>query len=425
MPAKLHNPAETSLARHYLAVRRQTETLTAPLSAEDCNLQSMPDASPAKWHLAHTTWFFETFLLAPHLPGYRPLNEDFRFLFNSYYNAVGDRPLRAMRAVLSRPSLEVVRAYRRHVDEAMLRLLDGNDERVAELATLGLHHEQQHQELIVTDVKHGLWSNPLRPVFQPEARFPGAGSGAAPMRWRAFEEGLRDIGFAGGGFCFDNELPRHPEFVAAFEIASRLVTVAEYLEFMLDGGYAQPRLWLSAGWDTVQAQGWKGPLYWEAREGQWWHYTVLGMRPVSADLHTPVTHISYFEADAFARWAGARLATEAEWETATAERPPEGNLLESGNFHPVAASHGQDQMFGDAWEWTHSPYTGYPGYRPAEGALGEYNGKFMCDQWVLRGGSCATPRSHIRASYRNFFPAGARWQYTGIRLARSPQRAGS
>lgn len=419
MPAKLQNPAETSLARHFLAVRRQTEALIAPLSAEDCNLQSMPDASPAKWHLAHTTWFFETFLLAPHLHGYRPINEDFRFLFNSYYNAVGDRPLRAMRAVLSRPSLEEVRVYRRHVDEAMSRLLESADPNVAELATLGLNHEQQHQELIVTDVKHALWSNPLRPVFQPEARFPLAGNGSTPMRWTALEEGLRDIGHRGAGFCFDNELPRHPEFVAAFEIASRLVTVAEYLEFMHDGGYRTPQLWLSEGWDTVRAHDWQAPLYWEQRDGKWHHYTALGLRPVSADLHTPVTHVSYFEADAFARWAGARLATEAEWETAAGDQPVAGNFLESGNFHPVSASDGQPQWFGDAWEWTRSQYTGYPGYRPAEGALGEYNGKFMCNQFVLRGGSCATPRSHIRASYRNFFPPGARWQFSAIRLARS------
>ena len=408
--------ASSPLAR-YVAIRRTTEVITEGLTAEDMMVQSMPDASPTKWHLAHTSWFFETFILKPHLPGYELFHNDFTFLFNSYYKQVGSHPNRAFRSLFSRPTLEQVLEYRRHVDRHMLKLLaDTSDDNVRSLTETGLNHEQQHQELIITDIKHGLWSNPLRPTWKKkeEDNIGGRSPSTGEPAYLTFDENLYSIGFSGDGFSFDNETPRHQVFLNRFSIASRLVTNAEYLDFIRDGGYTQPELWLSEGWDTVNAQQWRAPLYWEEHDGQWLTFTCSGLQPVDPD--EPVCHLSYFEADAYARWAGARLPTEAEWEVAASSQPIEGNFLESGLFHP-AASNGP-QFFGDVWEWTASPYTAYPEFHPVEGALGEYNGKFMCNQMVLRGGSCATPQSHIRATYRNFFPPHARWQFMGLRLAK-------
>jgi ergothioneine biosynthesis protein EgtB len=419
-------PAEASLLEKYLAVRETSLQICAPLSVEDHSLQPMPDASPAKWHLAHTTWFFETFLLAEHLRDYRPFHPAFRNLFNSYYNAVGDRPLRALRHTLSRPGLDEVHAYRSYVDDAIVHILttEPAPELVA-LITLGINHEQQHQELIVTDGKNGLWTNPLRPAFRPTSeshRAPSASASVPPIEWRSFDEGTYSAGFAGEGFAFDNEGPRHNVYLERFRLASRLVTNGEYLEFMRDNGYGTAELWLSDGWDCVRSNQWSAPLYWEQRVGDWWHYTVEGMKPL--ELSEPVCHVSYYEADAFARWAGARLPTEFEWEVAARSCRVAGNLLESGHLHPralkeeaAAPAEPLSQMFGDVWEWTGSAYMPYPGFKPAAGAVGEYNGKFMCNQMVLRGGSCATPQSHIRATYRNFFPPHVRWQFMGIRLA--------
>jgi ergothioneine biosynthesis protein EgtB len=401
----------------YSAIRAASLRLCAPLSVEDHSLQAMPDTSPAKWHLAHTTWYFETFLLSEHLAGYRPVNPAFRNLFNSYYNAVGERPLRSLRHVLSRPSLDEVLAYRRHVDEAMERLLARDlPLDVQDLVALGLNHEQQHQELILTDVKYSLAANPLRPAYRdtPTAGFAGS---VAPLRWQALPEGVYSVGHEGDGFAFDNEGPRNNVYLAPFRLASRLVTNGEYLEFMLDDGYATAELWLSDGWDCVHANQWSAPLYWERRDSEWWQYTMDGMRRVHAA--EPVCHVSYYEADAFARWAGARLATEFEWETASQMCAIEGNFVDSGTLHPRNAPENGSltQMFGDVWEWTGSAYLAYPGFQPVAGAVGEYNGKFMSNQMVLRGGSCATPKSHIRRTYRNFFPPHARWQFMGIRLA--------
>ena len=408
-----------SLAEQFRCVRQTSLRCCAPLSVEDHSLQAMPDASPAKWHLAHTTWFFETFLLTEHLPGYKTINPAFRSLFNSYYNAVGERPLRAMRHVLSRPSLEDVHAYRSHVDEAMEQLLARDlSPDLAGLVALGLNHEQQHQELILTDVKYGLAANPLRPAYrQRHADYAQTEPAASELTWFSFGKGVYPIGVEGEGFCFDNESPRHNVYLEAFRLASRLVTNGEYLEFMHDQGYATPALWLSDGWDTVRANQWNAPLYWQRRNGDWWHFTFDGMQPLNEA--EPVCHVSYYEADAFARWAGARLATEFEWEVAALNVPMEGNFMDSGALHPQVApdSTSLSQMFGDVWEWTGSAYLAYPGYHPAPGAVGEYNGKFMSNQMVLRGGSCATPQSHIRRTYRNFFPPHARWQFMGIRLA--------
>jgi ergothioneine biosynthesis protein EgtB len=402
-----------ALAAQYREVRRLSERLCEPLQAEDYGLQSMPDCSPPKWHLAHTTWFFETFVLADHEPDFHPHHPLFRALFNSYYEAVGDRWPRPARGLLSRPTATEVYAYRRSVDERMERVLERAAGEIQPLVELGLNHEQQHQELLLTDLKHAFGLNPLHPVYAPPGSAPL--SRATPQRWQAHAAGVRSIGFTGEGFAFDNESPRHRVFVESFEIAMRPITAGEFLAFMEDGGYDRPTLWLSDGWAARQFDGWTAPLYWEHTADGWSLFTLRGARPI--DPAEPVCHVSYYEADAFARWAGARLPTEAEWEVAVADRDVTGNVLDSSRFHP-APDTGGGQFFGDVWEWTSSPYTAYPGYRPAAGALGEYNGKFMCNQLVLRGGSCVTPAGHIRPTYRNFFPPNARWQFSGIRLAR-------
>ena len=418
-------PAE-SLALRYKEVRRFTERLCEPLATEDYVVQSMADVSPTKWHLAHTSWFFETFVLKPYLNGYVELNPTYAFLFNSYYVQAGERHCRAQRGYISRPTVAEVFAYRRHVDSAVLALLGGLDTdeelraRVADVVTIGLHHEQQHQELMLTDIKHVFSVNPLRPVYRP--RLAQARSRAVAQEWVLFPGGLYWIGHDGTGFAYDNEGPRHRAFLEPFELASRLVTNGEYTAFIENGGYRRAELWLSLGWMAAQENSWSEPFYWEKRDGDWWHFTLAGMRLIDPD--EPVTHLSYFEADAYARWAGARLPTEAEWEVAAADLPVRGNLVESELLHPAAAdtaarASSLQQMYGDVWEWTQSPYMPYPGYRTAEGALGEYNGKFMCNQFVLRGGSCATSQTHIRPTYRNFFPPEATWQFTGVRLARN------
>jgi ergothioneine biosynthesis protein EgtB len=422
-PTAAKSPAPMSSL--FRSVRGATERLAVPLSAEDCAIQSMPDASPIKWHLAHTSWFFETFILAPHLPGYRVFHPSFRMLFNSYYNAVGDKHPRPRRGLLSRPSLEEVRAYRAHVDAAMAELIDrgtlppGADS----LIELGLNHEQQHQELILTDVLHLLWCNPLKPAYSPPSdAADAAGTGSPPLQWIAFDEGIVDVGHEGDSFAFDNETPRHRQYLNAFSLASRPVTNCEYLAFVDDGAYRKPELWLSEGWDWVAANSIDAPLYWQRGERGWLEFGLRGLVPLR--LGAPVCHVSLFEADAYARWAGARLPSEAEWEVAAYGRPIEGNFIESGSLAPrpadaaTAVTAAPLQLFGDVWEWTQSAYAPYPGYRPAGGAIGEYNSKFMCNQYVLRGGSCVSPGSHLRATYRNFFPAAARWQFTGMRLAR-------
>ncbi len=415
--------AAADLPSRFREVRRQTERLCEPLSAEDCQVQSMPDASPVKWHLAHTTWFFETFVLEPCVDDYAPVHPAFRVLFNSYYQSVGEQYPRPRRGMLTRPSLAEVRAYRRHIDRQMGDLLKRGplESGVAAVVELGLHHEQQHQELILTDIKHALSENPLAPVYAAGAPGPeGAVAAPAPLRWHAYDGGIFCIGHEPeSGFSFDNETPRHRVLLEPFDLASRPVTNGEFIDFMESGGYRRPELWLSDAWVALQARGWDCPFYWRRQGGGWSVYTLSGLRPVSAC--EPLCHVSYYEADAYARWAEARLPSEAEWEVAAAPVPIAGNFVDSGAFHPradVGNGNVPAQIYGDVWEWTRTPYTAYPGYRPPAGALGEYNGKFMCNQVVLRGGSCATPRSHMRASYRNFFPPEARWQFSGIRLAR-------
>ncbi len=384
-----------SLAR-FLAVRDLSERLAAPLSAEDQTVQSMPDASPTKWHLAHTTWFFETFVLRPHAPGYRVFDAAYEYLFNSYYEAVGPRHPRPQRGLLSRPGVAEIMAYRRHVTGAMGDLLGRGAANVADLVELGLQHEQQHQELILMDAKHMLSLNPLRPAYRPAvARAVAAEAGA--LAWIGFDGGLVEIGHAGEGFAFDNEGPRHRVWLNPFRLASRPTNCGEYLAFIEDGGYRRPEFWLSAGWDCVNQRGWEAPLYWEKRDGRWKVFTLSGLRPLQSSA--PVCHVSGFEAAAFAKWAGKRLPREAEWETGAATQPD------------------RLQGRGEVWEWTASPYVAYPGYREPPGAVGEYNGKFMANQMVLRGGCSATPAGHMRPTYRNFFPPDARWLFGGIRLA--------
>jgi ergothioneine biosynthesis protein EgtB len=407
-----------ALAERFRAVRAATAALAAPLSPEDCQVQSMPDASPVKWHLAHTTWFFETFVLERNESGFAPFDPAFRVLFNSYYNTVGPQHARPARGLVSRPALERVLAYRAAVEERVLAWLAHGAASAEALAIVevGLHHEQQHQELILTDLKHALAQSPLRPAYRALAEAPHAD--VEPLRFERFAEGIRWIGHAGPGFAFDNEAPRHRVLLQPFALASRCATNGEWLAFMAEGGYDRPELWLSDGWAWRQAEAIEAPLYWQRDDGAWTVQTLGGVRAVRED--EPVTHVSYYEASAFAEWAGARLPSEFEWETASFEIAPEGNFVERDLLHPAPAAGDARlaQLFGDVWEWTRSDYAPYPGFAPPAGALGEYNGKFMVNQRVLRGGSCATPQSHIRASYRNFFPPTARWQFSGVRLAR-------
>ena len=402
----------SALIERYKAVRAWSETLVSPLQTEDYVAQPMPDASPAKWHLAHVTWFWETFLLKPHLPSYQALFPEYEVLFNSYYNAVGPQFPRARRGCITRPTVAQTFDYRRHVDEAMQQLLHSTDQDLTALVELGLNHEQQHQELLVTDFKYLLSCNPLYPVYREQPRVETV---VAAPNWIGHDGGLIEIGYGGKGFSFDNEGPLHRVWLEPFELSSQLVSCGDWLEFIADGGYNRSEFWLSAGWNVVQSEGWTAPLYWQRGEDGWQQFTLAGLQPVNA--REPVAHLSYFEADAFARWHGARLPTEFEWEAVVNGAPVEGNFAESGLLHPRTSA-AQFEPFGNLWQWTRSQYSPYPGYRADEGALGEYNGKFMCNQFVLRGGSCATPQSHIRASYRNFFPPDARWQFAGLRLAR-------
>jgi ergothioneine biosynthesis protein EgtB len=414
--ARIFRPALT-LEQHFDAVRGRSLDLAAPLSAEDCCVQSMPDASPTKWHLAHTSWFFDVFVLEPLERHYEPFRPEFRVLFNSYYNAVGDKYPRPQRGFLTRPSLAEVRAYRAHVDARVRALLatQRTDSRLGELVELGLQHEQQHQELMLTDIKHLLSLNPMRPAYHESHEridpVPGA------LEWIGFDGGVVAIGHAGAGFCFDNELPRHQVYLQPYQLASRPVTSGEYAQFVDQGGYALAEFWLSEGWDWVRSNALRHPLYWQAGDTGWDEFTLGGLRALAPEQ--PVVHLSYFEADAYARWAGARLPTEAEWEHAAQRCVIEGHFGDHGRLHlaPTGGT-GLRQILGDVWEWTQSSYAPYPGFRQPKGAIGEYNGKFMVNQYVLRGGSCATPRDHIRTSYRNFFPAAARWQFSGLRLAR-------
>jgi ergothioneine biosynthesis protein EgtB len=421
-------------------IRNFTNALCAGLEPEDCVVQSMPDVSPTKWHLAHTTWFFETFILKKFVPGYCAEIPEYAYLFNSYYNAAGDMHRRDLRGLISRPTVSQAQRYRASVDSHIDDLLSNPDESLVDeiepILVLGFHHEQQHQELLITDIKHVLAQNPLYPVFRAgRARHSvraeeRTATECRPYRFIDFEETVTAIGHDGDGFAYDNEGPRHRALVPAFSWASRPITNGEYIAFIEDNGYSRSEFWLSLGWMTVNEQRWNAPLYWIKRDGAWWNFTLSGLRPV--DQSEPVTHVSYFEADAYANWAGVRLPTEFEWERAALSCPIEGNFVETELFHPVAVvsavsadKPGKDQrlhqMFGDVWEWTRSAYSPYPGYRAGPGALGEYNGKFMCNQYVLRGGSCATSRTHIRRTYRNFFQPEKRWQFTGIRLARDPQ----
>ena len=406
----------------FSSVRNFSMELTKPLVTEDFVVQTIPDISPTKWHLAHVTWFFETFILKETVKNYQELNPLYNFIFNSYYVQVGPRHTRAHRGYLTRPTVKDVFDYRKYVDELMIEFISKCSEEELDKFTpvieIGINHEQQHQELLLTDIKNVFSVNPLHPVYS-EKEF--ASPNVIPkLKWIMFPEGLYEIGHKGNGFSYDNELPHHKEFLESFQMGSRLVTNGEYLEFIKGGGYKNTTLWLSDGWATVENEHWEAPMYWENRDGEMWNFKLTGFQKIN--LNEPVCHVSYYEADAFARWAGARLASEAEWEIATHDLNLEGNFVEQRNFHPVAfnSKQGNDfiQMYGDVWEWTKSPYIGYPGYKTLPGALGEYNGKFMSNQMVLRGGSCATSITHIRNTYRNFFPPNARWQFMGIRLAK-------
>jgi ergothioneine biosynthesis protein EgtB len=404
-----------SLQSQFEQVRQLSETLCSPLTIEDYVVQTMPDVSPPKWHLAHTTWFFETFLLTPYLAGYEVFHPKFGYLFNSYYEAIGDRHPRTQRGLLTRPTVAQVYQYRAYVDQAMRSLLPQAKDHpeLQSLITLGLHHEQQHQELLMTDIKHILACNPLRPAYRDNLL--ESNQSSQPIQWIECSGGLYNLGQEGDAFTFDNEGPRHQIYTQDYSLASRPITNREYLEFIEADGYQTPEYWLAEGWATIQVEGWTAPLYWERMDGDWWIMTLGGLR--SLNPHEPVCHVSFFEADAYARWAGKRLPTEAEWEMAATEIPLQGNLLDLDYLHPIASGDNNLQMFGDVWEWTQSAYLPYPGFQTSAGAVGEYNGKFMCNQMVLRGGSCVTPPGHIRATYRNFFPTAARWQFSGIRLA--------
>jgi ergothioneine biosynthesis protein EgtB len=441
--------APTSAAgERFRAARRQTMQLCAPLTPEDMMVQSCAEASPAKWHLAHTTWFFESFVLREFLPGYRVFHADFAWLFNSYYESFSAFPEKRLRASFSRPGLDEILRYREHVDAAMERLFEqGPEAEALRRIELGANHEEQHQELLLTDILHAFFTNPLKPKYrnqrseirdrevgeqgskgarEQESREQGSEGTREPLTqlgFAEFEGGLREVGHAGGGFCFDNEMPRHRVWLEPYALADRLVTCGEYAEFMADGGYQKPEFWLSAGWDAVKQNGWRAPLYWSGDEGERNVFTLRGELPLKELAATPVSQVSFYEADAYARWAGRRLPTEFEWETAVEGQAVEGNLLDSGEFMPVpSADLVQDENgakhYGDCWVWTSSAYLGYPGFHPLDGTLGEYNGKFMSGQMVLRGGSCVTPARHIRASYRNFFAPETRWQFSGIRLAK-------
>ena len=419
-PSALSVADRSAAQASYSAVRALSEGLAEPLAPEDQVVQSMPDASPTKWHLAHVTWFFETFLLQPNLSGYEPFDPDYRYLFNSYYETVGERYPRTERGMLTRPLVSEVRDYRHHVDDAMARLIaeaGGKTwEEIAPLLELGLHHEQQHQELLLTDIKHLFSCNALFPAYGRGR--PGEANAAPPLSWHGYDGGVMEIGHDGTGFAFDCEGPRHKAYLEPYRLASRPATNGELLDFVEDGGYQEFSHWLSQGWATVQAEGWRHPMYWRERDGEWFEFTLGGLQPL--DREAPACHLSYIEADAYAHWAGKRLPTETEWEIAGRALPAEGNLLPAGHLHPVAAKSSPEapvQMYGDVWEWTSSTYGPYPGFRPSAGAISEYNGKFMCGQYVLRGGSCATPAGHVRATYRNFFYPSDRWQFTGVRLA--------
>jgi ergothioneine biosynthesis protein EgtB len=415
--------SKPELLQRFLQVRGFSKKICETLEPEDYVIQAMPEASPTKWHLAHTSWFFETFVLEKFFPDYESLHPQYGFLFNSYYNAVGPFFSRPHRGLLSRPTVKEVFHYRSDIDLLVSEQIESADDRlmaeVEPIVTLGLHHEQQHQELMLTDIKNVFWQNPLRPAFRTRDR--KAPEPVPATKWIHFKEGVYWVGHQGAGFSFDNESPRHRVFIQSFELASRLVSNAEFLAFIEDGGYRRPDLWLSLGWNVVKERGWEAPLYWEKRDGIWHIMTLAGMTELVAE--EPVCHVSLFEADAYARWSGARLPTEEEWETASSGLSLKGNFVESKVFHvaPLASTASAvqpAQLFGDVWEWTRSSYSPYPGYSAVPGALGEYNGKFMCNQYVLRGGSCATSQSHIRPTYRNFFPPDARWQFSGIRLAK-------
>ena len=411
-----------ALVEAYSTTRNTTEEFSARLAIEDQMLQAMDDVSPNKWHLAHVTWFFETFLLKPHLAGYRSINDQYEYLFNSYYDGVGPQYYRPARSLISRPTVAEVYEYRRHVDAGIIALLERSAprqlEELAPVVELGINHEQQHQELMLTDLKYNLSMNPLKPAYH-DREIP-RGTSTPALGWTEHPGGITSVGWDDGGFAFDHESPRHDALLHPHRIASRLVTNGEFLEFMADGGYERHELWLSQGWAAVQANGWCAPLYWEQIDGEWWYFTMSGMQKV--DEHGPVVHVSYLEADAFASWAGKRLPTEDEWEHHAAGQPIEGNFVDSGLYHPapIGPANGAStpaQMYGDVWEWTSSAFLAYPGFKPLSGAVGEYNGKFMMSQMVLRGGSCATSQNHMRTTYRNFFHPPDRWQFKGLRLA--------
>jgi ergothioneine biosynthesis protein EgtB len=407
-----------TLTDRFLATRSLTESLASSLSAEDQTVQSMPDVSPTKWHRAHTTWFFETFLLTPSLEGYELFHPDFGYLFNSYYEGVGARYPREHRGLVSRPGIAEIGEYRSHVNKAMPELLhDAPDASVTALTELGIQHEQQHQELLLMDIKHVLSRNPMQPAYDA-VRLPRP-TVVGETTWSDYPAGTHEIGHSGRGFSFDNELPRHCVYLEDYSLADRPVTCGEWQAFIEDSGYRRPELWLSDGWAAVQSEGWECPLYWSRVDGGWQEFTLAGPSPINPAQ--PVCHLSYYEADAFARWAGGRLPTEAEWEVAAGELAVQGNFLDQTRLHPqpVSGSPSDASLYGDVWQWTSSAYSPYPGFEPEAGAVGEYNGKFMVNQYVLRGGSCVTPPDHIRATYRNFFPPSARWAFSGLRLARN------
>ena len=430
----------STVTNSFLSVRTLTEKLCQPLEIEDYNLQAMAETSPVKWHLAHTTWFFETFILKPFEAQFKPFQPQYEYLFNSYYNAIGEQFSRPDRHLLSRPTVKEVLQYRKLITDRVVELLSDASQKsnvatkILELVTLGIHHEQQHQELLLTDLKYNLYQNPLLPAYLPQ-RQSQQSSQLSPVIWLKYEGGVTDIGQQGAeafshdsfyynSFYYDNESPQHKHYIEPFELSHRLITNGEFLDFIESGGYDSPEFWLSDGWTKKCEENWGAPLYWFKKDGAWYHYTLRGVLPL--DLNQAVTHVSYYEADAFASWAGARLPTEQEWESVARHVPVDGNFLGSGHYRPlsarsISATNESDiqQIFGDVWEWASSAYSPYPGYSPLKGAVGEYNGKFMANQFVLRGGSCVTSQNHIRATYRNFFYPEARWQFSGFRLARS------